>query len=366
MSVSIKGIDVSKWQGDIDWKKVADADVKFAMVRLGYGSSTGASCGIDSYFAKNVEGALLNDIPVGCYFYSYGLTVEAVKKEAEFVVKQLDKYKGRLLYPVAYDIEDSSQKSLGKKALTEMVKTFCETIENAGYYAAFYSNPDWAKNRLNIKELEKFDFWLAQWSSVPTYKDRSYNMWQYTSSGSVNGIKGRVDMNISYVDFESVIKSKKLNGYTGFEAKPVSPAKPAETLAFKVGDEVYFNGGPHYSKANGTASSAIPKAGSAKVTAISKGAAHPYHLIHSDSQSTVYGWVDSKNVSSLAIDKNDIVEIIGTKYYNGVTIPAWVKKLKWVVYSESGNRVVVNKSEDGKKSIMSAVSRADLKLVKKL
>ena len=218
MSTSIKGIDVSKWQGTIDWAKVAGDGVKFAMIRLGYGGKAGAACGVDSFYQKNVEGALANGIAVGCYFYSYALTVEAVKKEAAFVIQQLAKYKGRILYPIAFDIEDSTQAGLGKRTLTDMVTAFCSALEAAGYYASFYCNADWARNRLDMQALARFDFWLAQWTATPTYTGHAFNMWQSSSKGRVDGISGDVDMDTAFVDYEAEIKKNKLNGYTGSTA----------------------------------------------------------------------------------------------------------------------------------------------------
>lgn len=215
MSTKIKGIDVSKWQGTIDWAKVAGDGVKFAMIRLGYGSKDGTTCGVDNYYQKNVENALANKIAVGCYFYSYALSAEAVKKEAAFVIAQLAKYKGKILYPIAFDIEDKTQAGLGKSTLTAMVTAFCSALEAAGYYASFYCNADWARNRLDMKALARFDFWLAQWAAAPTYNGRAFNMWQSSSEGKVAGISGNVDMDTAFVDFETIIKNKKLNGYTG-------------------------------------------------------------------------------------------------------------------------------------------------------
>ena len=215
MSTRIKGIDVSKWQGTIDWAKVAGDGVKFAMIRLGYGSKDGTACGVDGFYQKNVENALANGIAVGCYFYSYALSVEAVKKEAAFVIQQLAKYKGRILYPIAFDIEDSTQAGLGKATLTAMVTAFCSALEAAGYYASFYCNADWARNRLDMAALARFDLWLAQWASAPTYTGHTYNMWQSSSKGRVAGISGNVDMDTAFVDYEAVIKKNKLNGYTG-------------------------------------------------------------------------------------------------------------------------------------------------------
>lgn len=214
METQIKGIDVSKWQGNIDWKKVAGDGVKFAMVRLGFGSKDGTACKVDSFFDKNVEGALKNGVAVGCYFYSYALSPAAVKKEAAFVISTLAKYKGRILYPIAYDIEDDTQKGLGKATLTEMVKTFCSALEAAGYYSSFYCSAGWARSYLDMKALSRFDFWLAQWATKPTYSGHSVGMWQSSSTGRVAGISGDVDMDTAYIDYELIIKKKKLNGYT--------------------------------------------------------------------------------------------------------------------------------------------------------
>ena len=107
-TTEIRGIDVSKWQGEIDWKKVKAAGIKFAMIRLGYGSSKGDACGLDGYFEKNVKNAIAAGIDIGCYFYSYATSVAAAKKEAAHVINVLQKYKGVFTYPVAFDLEDKT------------------------------------------------------------------------------------------------------------------------------------------------------------------------------------------------------------------------------------------------------------------
>lgn len=240
MSVKIKGIDVSKWQGSIDWTRVARDGVKFAMIRLGYGSKDGTTCGVDSYYQRNVEEALKNGIAVGCYFYSYALSVEAVKRETAFVIQQLAQYKGRILYPIAFDIEDNSQASLGRSTLTAMVATFCSALEDAGYYASFYCNLNWAKNMLDMSALARFDFWLAQWASAPTYSGHNFNMWQSSSKGSVAGIQGNVDMDTAFVDFETVIKEHGLNGYTRASAQPPGGCYAATVVAVAAGEIGYL------------------------------------------------------------------------------------------------------------------------------
>lgn len=214
--MSKKGIDVSKWQGLIDWKKVKTAGIEFAMIRLGYGSSRGDNSKTDAFFKTNIEGALAAGIDVGVYFYSYALNAAAAAKEAAYVVSVLAPYKDRLRYPVAYDIEDESQRNLGKAVLTAMVEAFCTAIESAGYYASFYANLDWCSNRLDMNTLKRFDLWLAQWASKASTK-YAHGMWQYTSSGSVNGISGNVDMNTAIKDYPAIIGSAQ---------PPVQPVEP--------------------------------------------------------------------------------------------------------------------------------------------
>lgn len=292
---TIRGIDVSKWQGEIDWQKVKSAGIKFAMIRLGYGSADGSACGLDGYFEKNVANARKAGIDIGCYFYSYATSVAAAKKEAAFVVQTLHKYKGVFTYPVAFDLEDKTQQNLGKTTLTDMVIAFGDAIEKAGFYCALYSNLDWLKNRLDDTRLKRFDHWLAQWASAPSYTG-AFGMWQNSSKGSVSGINGNVDTDIAYKDYPKVIKGAKLNGFTGADQQPVVPSIP-----------------------------------------------------------------EPEPVASLK--KGDLVKIIGTKYYGGQTIPGWVKAKHWYVLQVNGNRVVIDKSEDGKNAICSPVNAADLQLV---
>ena len=209
---SAKGIDVSKWNGDIDWDKVKATGIKFAMIRLGYGSPDGDENGIDRYFETNVAGATAAGVDIGCYFYSYAKSAVAAKKEAEYVIKILSKYKGTFSYPIAYDLEDSTQQTLGKTVLTDMVIAFCGALENAGYYCSLYSNLNWLNNYLDDSKITRYDHWLAQWSSAPTYTG-SFGMWQYSATGTVNGISGNVDMNLAYKDYAKLIKENGLNGY---------------------------------------------------------------------------------------------------------------------------------------------------------
>ena len=190
-----RGIDVSKYQGDINFKKVKDAGIQFVIIRIGYGQYESQK---DPKFERNYEGFRNVGIPIGVYLYSYAKSVADAKKEAEVTLKWL---KGRELnLPVYYDIEDKSQINLGKNTLTNMCEAFCDTIEKAGYWAGVYTNKYFFTTYLDYQKLEeKYTIWVAQYNDTNTYRGK-YDMWQYTSSGKVNGISGNVDMDILYRD----------------------------------------------------------------------------------------------------------------------------------------------------------------------
>ena len=296
-TTEIRGIDVSKWQGEIDWKKVKAAGIKFAMIRLGYGSSKGDACGLDGYFEKNVKNAIAAGIDIGCYFYSYATSVAAAKKEAAYVINVLQKYKGVFTYPVAFDLEDKTQQGLGKQVLTDMVIAFGDAIEKAGFYCSLYSNLSWMKSYLDADRVKRFDLWLAHWTDKTNYAG-AYGMWQNSSSGKVNGINGNVDTDFAYKDYPTIIKGKKLNGFTGSGQQPTVPDQP-----------------------------------------------------------------DPEPETTLKV--GDLVKITGSKYYGGQNIPSWVKAKNWYVRQINGDRVVIDKSEDGQNAICSPVHASGLQLVRR-
>lgn len=220
-----KGIDVSTWQDDIDWIKVKNSDIQFAMIREGFGNDQ--PCQIDKHFKKNIKNAQSVGIHCGVYHYSYALSVDDAINEANFCLKNV---KGYLLeYPIALDIEDNSMKKLGKQTLTNICKAFCSTIENAGYYVCIYTNTNWLKNYLNSSELlPKYDLWLAQWDSkLPIYK---CGIWQYSDEGKIDGIAGNVDLNIAYKDYPTIMNKKKLNGFNNINNTVYHQVKKGDTL----------------------------------------------------------------------------------------------------------------------------------------
>lgn len=193
-----RGIDVSKYQGDIDYGKVKNSGIQFVIARIGYGMYDNQK---DPKFEANYNGSVNNGLPVGVYLYSYALSVEDAEREADVALKWLNNRKLNL--PVYYDIEDKSQETLSMQTLTDMCKAFCDKIEKAGYWAGVYANKYWLTSHLNHDELEdKYTIWVAQYNTENTYKGK-YDMWQYTSSGNVNGVNGNVDMNILYRDIFS-------------------------------------------------------------------------------------------------------------------------------------------------------------------
>lgn len=194
------GIDVSKYNGDIDWDKVRNAGIQFAIIRAGYrGSSTGALVE-DPYFRQNMQGALAAGLKVGVYFFTQAVNeVEAVE-EASMVMQLCKDYK--LTYPIFIDTEgaggDGRADGLGVTERTAVCKAFCETIESANYTSGVYASRNWLNHNLYMGDLDKYAIWLAEYRDEPEYGG-TYQFWQYTSSGYVDGIEGRVDLDISYL-----------------------------------------------------------------------------------------------------------------------------------------------------------------------
>ena len=237
--MATKGIDVSKWQGNIDWQKVKASGIEFAMLRGGFGKDTSQ---IDSKFEQNYKYAKAAGVPVGVYHYSYAKSVEDAKKEAKFCLLYLkDK---QFEYPIAFDIEDNSQANLGKEKLTAIAKAFCEEVEKAGYYVCIYANLDWLKNKLDMVALSNYDVWVAQWSSKCTYGG-VYGMWQYSDKGKVKGIDGNVDMDEAYKNYPNIMKTNGLNGYFKVNI-PETPKPTPKPTTYVKGQAVVLNKTPLY------------------------------------------------------------------------------------------------------------------------
>lgn len=194
------GIDVSKWNGNIDWAAVKKSGVSYVIIRCGYrGSTTGAMIE-DPKFKSNIQGAANAGLKVGIYFFSQAVNeVEAVE-EASMTISLIKKYK--ISYPVFLDVEASGGRADGidRNTRTKVIKAYCETIRNSGYTAGVYANKTWLESYMNAGELSKYKIWLAQYNTAPTYGGK-YDLWQYSSKGSVSGISGHTDMNLSYLGY---------------------------------------------------------------------------------------------------------------------------------------------------------------------
>lgn len=192
------GIDVSKWNKEIDWVKVKEAGVDFAIIRCGYrGSSTGTLVE-DPYFAKNIQGAAEAGIKLGLYFFTQATNeVEAVE-EASTAIMLCDNY--HLDYPIFIDTEGAGGNgradTLDTDTRTRVCEAFCQTIDSAGYTGGVYASKNWLNKNLDTSKLNRFAIWLAEYKAAPTYEGE-YQIWQYTSKGKIDGIEGRVDLNTS-------------------------------------------------------------------------------------------------------------------------------------------------------------------------
>jgi GH25 family lysozyme M1 (1,4-beta-N-acetylmuramidase) len=194
------GIDVSKWNGDIDWDIVKAEGVDFAIIRCGYRGSSSGWLIEDPYFYKNIQGAKKAGIKVGIYFFTQATGLAEAVEEASAAVSLLGDIE--LDYPVFIDTESAGGSgradNLDSSTRTAIVNAFCQTIQASGLEAGIYASRNWYYNNLNMDDLGEYNVWLAEYRQTPEYTGK-YDMWQYTSSGSVAGIEGRVDLNVSYL-----------------------------------------------------------------------------------------------------------------------------------------------------------------------
>lgn len=203
-NVLARGIDVSRWQGEINWSQVAADDVSFVML------GTRSKGAVDPYFHRNIQQASAAGVKVGVYIYSLAVTVEMAEAEADFVLNLIHDYP--VSYPVAFDMEDSTQGNLSKEELAAIANAFCKKISDSGYYPIVYANENWLKNKLDMSLMD-YPVWVARYSARPSYQNPV--MWQATSTGSVKGINGNVDIDFQFKDFSGQIPAntwRTING----------------------------------------------------------------------------------------------------------------------------------------------------------
>lgn len=228
----LKGIDVSVWNGSIDWSQ-AKKEIDFAILRAGYGREVSQK---DQKFEANYSGCKANKIPMGVYWYNYAKTPADAKKEAAACIKVL---KNRTFdYPVWYDVEEPSVLSTGKNNVSELTKVFCEALKEAGYKAGIYSSYSGLKNSFTDEVKNTYDVWVAHVGnggaplSSTSYPDHK-EMWQYSWKGKIAGIRGDVDMDYCYKDYTT--KEEKV------EEKPVEVKSEIKPAASKNIDITYIS-----------------------------------------------------------------------------------------------------------------------------
>ena len=197
---ALTGIDVSVYQGDIDWEAVAQSGVEFAIIRLGYRGYSQGAIQLDRNFEQNMRGALEAGLDVGVYFFSQATTVLEAEEEADFVLENLRGYP--ITFPVVFDWEfvtadQARTHEMEGEALTDCALAFCELVATAGYTPMVYFNQDIGYFYYQLDELDQYPFWLAEYDSKPDFF-YDFEIWQYTHTGTVPGIQGSVDLNLAF------------------------------------------------------------------------------------------------------------------------------------------------------------------------
>lgn len=207
----LSGIDVSRYQGEIDWERVK---TDFVIIRAGYGKST-----LDPQFIRNITECNRLNIPCGVYWFSYALTTQDAANEARTFLEAVRPY--RLEYPVCFDFEYDSVRyaqqngvTVTRRLATDMVKAFCDTVEQARYYAMYYANEDFLNNMFYPQELTQYDLWYARYRPGTDPGREGVGIWQHTEQGTVAGINGNVDLNYAFRDYPRIIREAGLNNLT--------------------------------------------------------------------------------------------------------------------------------------------------------
>ena len=203
--ISSIGVDVSKHNGVINFRGIKSAGIDYVMIRLGArGYSTG-QLSLDDNFVENIESAIEMDLDIGIYFYSQAVNQEEATQEANFVIQNLEPYKEHISYPVAFDMEHVANgkariDGLSREDKTSITSTFLSGIRAAGYMPMLYGNKEWLIKNVDLAKLTDYDVWLSQDEDIPDYPYQ-FAMWQYTTTGVLNGITGDANLNICFVNY---------------------------------------------------------------------------------------------------------------------------------------------------------------------
>ena len=328
----LRGIDVSEHNGIIDWDNMKKQGLSFVIIRSSWGHFV-----VDKQFVRNVKECERVGIPYGLYHYSYVSNNEEMKAEADGFIELCKSCKP--LYPCYIDMEDGdgwkARNQVSDVTNIETCYYTCSALEQAGFYAGIYSNLDWLVHHIDSRRLDRFDKWVAQWASVNSYT-LPYGMWQFTSSGTITGYNGRLDMDYAYLDYPAIIKQKGLNGY----GKPViNPQPPTpQSLKYSVGTRVTYtglwtqsNGGNWYPKDKLAVKEGV-------ITKVIPNTLHPYLINHgvgwaNDQVIDDEGSVPSNSDIIYTVKQGDTLSGIATSYgtdyqslanYNGIANPSLI------------------------------------------
>lgn len=286
------GIDVSQYQGLINWDIVKN-HIDFAIIRCGFGQDLPGQD--DKLFKRNADECTRLNIPFGIYLYSYAKNAADAKGEAKHVMRLIKNYK--MAYPIYYDLEDEN--TTGKQTnevIANIAKTFAEELEKNGYYVGMYASLYWWKTKLTDPIFNKYTRWVANYAAELNF-DKEYDMWQYSSTGWVEGISTIVDLNYCYKDFPKIIKAA---GKNNFDKKDIEK--------YKIGDTVRFN---YVFLTSESKNPLRPYRNIGKITRIEKNARNPY-LIGEDQ-----GWVNDQVIEG-RINYLSNPDYIGDSFVNAL------------------------------------------------
>lgn len=286
------GIDVSQYQGLINWD-IVKGHIDFAIIRCGFGQDLPGQD--DKLFKRNADECTRLNIPFGIYLYSYAKNAADAKGEAKHVMRLIKNYK--MAYPIYYDLEDEN--TTGKQTnevIANIAKTFAEELEKNGYYVGMYASLYWWKTKLTDPIFNKYTRWVANYAAELNF-DKEYDMWQYSSTGWVEGISTIVDLNYCYKDFPKIIKAA---GKNNFDKKDIEK--------YKIGDTVRFN---YVFLTSESKNPLRPYRNIGKITRIEKNARNPY-LIGEDQ-----GWVNDQVIEG-RINYLSNPDYIGDSFVNAL------------------------------------------------
>ena len=345
-----RGIDISSYQGNIDLGALKD-QIDFVIIRAGFGYDT-----IDNKFRRNADLCEELGIPYGFYWYSYALNTSDAEIEANTFLNAIAPYNPTM--GCWFDMEDADgyKRRHGMpsyETLRDMCYTFCEKVEDAGYYTGVYASLSWFNNQLAGDRLARFDKWVAMWPTsggkqrgldVNPDEQSNWSMWQFTSDGWFDGYNGRLDTNYAYHDFPNPGKptpEPQPEPTPEPEPTPTPEPQPEPSGKYNIGDEVIVNG-PLYTNANATSPAGNVSNKRTQITRYVEGALHPYNTTGD------LGWMNESDIKLASDEPAPIVKgcrvrFTGTRSYSGIKLADWTHNSIFDVIEVSGDRVVIGK-----------------------